>query len=339
MLHTFAKKLNMKYGLLIICLLRYGILLSQSTEIFMFDIKKNENGGIEVSNRINISNKKGYDNQPFVSEDSKTVLFTSKRDSISTEIYQYDIKSKKTKRLTNNKENEYSPKIIYPEERCMVVKGPEQRISLYSKDFASEDTFYVSKDSVGYYYYLGNGKIAANILTKQHSLQLLDTANPKEPLSIAVNVGRTILPYKNGILFVQKGATKNDKNTICLYEFNTKKIITIIDLQPEKEDFNIYERFLYTIFDGKLYECILDEERNWKEVADLTQFNLKGITRLAIDNQFSKLVVVALEEDWMLETKPIESQVPPQVPNTKKNPKKANNPKAPQKSVPKKKTK
>ncbi|MFN5795335.1 MAG: hypothetical protein ACK455_11075 [Bacteroidota bacterium] len=231
--------------------------------------------------------------------DEKKLLFISKRDSISTEIYEYDYAKNNTKRLTNNKENEYSPKIIAPNNRCMVVKGPEQRLSLYSEDYSSEDTILVNKDSIGYYCYLGKGKIAANVLTKSHSLQLIDTAKLVEPEFIAGNVGRTILEYRAGFIYVQLGATKNDINKIALYDNSIKSNIHLIDLPPGKEDFLLHEQKIYTVIDEKLFECNLEGERNWKEVADFNTFKLKGITRIAANQEFSKLFVVATEEEWM----------------------------------------
>jgi hypothetical protein len=264
----------------------------------MFDIKPSGTG-FTLSNMVNISKNKGYDNQPFVKLDEKKLLFISKRDSISTEIYEYDYAKNNTKRLTNNKENEYSPKIIAPNNRCMVVKGPEQRLSLYSEDYSSEDTILVNKDSIGYYCYLGKGKIAANVLTKSHSLQLIDTAKLVEPEFIAGNVGRTILEYRAGFIYVQLGATKNDINKIALYDNSIKSNIHLIDLPPGKEDFLLHEQKIYTVIDEKLFECNLEGERNWKEVADFNTFKLKGITRIAANQEFSKLFVVATEEEWI----------------------------------------
>jgi hypothetical protein len=181
----------------------------------------------------------------------------------------------------------------------MVVKGPEQRLSLYSEDYSSEDTILVNKDSIGYYCYLGKGKIAANVLTKSHSLQLIDTAKLVEPEFIAGNVGRTILEYRAGFIYVQLGATKNDINKIALYDNSIKSNIHLIDLPPGKEDFLLHEQKIYTVIDEKLFECNLEGERNWKEVADFNTFKLKGITRIAANQEFSKLFVVATEEEWI----------------------------------------
>jgi hypothetical protein len=298
MLHIFIKNLMMKKAFLFLIILFAKLTIAQNSEILMFDIKPSGTG-FTLSNMVNISKNKGYDNQPFVKSEEKKLLFTSKRDSISTEIYEYDYVNNKIKRLTNNKENEYSPKIISPSNRCMVVKGPEQRLSLYSEDYSSEDTILVSNDSIGYYCYLGKGKIAANVLTKSHSLQLIDTSKLVEPEFIAGNVGRTILEYRSGILYVQLGATKNDVNKIAFYDNTIKSNIHIIDLPPGKEDFIVHEQKIYTVIDEKLFECNLEEERNWKEVADFNPFKLKGITRIAVNQEFSKLFVVATEEDWM----------------------------------------
>ena len=62
----------------------------------------------QVGTPINISNHLGYDNQPAFLLDSSGLYFVSDRTG-STDVYLYDIKSKKTKQVTKTVEGEFSP--------------------------------------------------------------------------------------------------------------------------------------------------------------------------------------------------------------------------------------
>src|SRR4051812_16872743 len=60
----------------------------------------------------NISNNPGYDNQPFFAADSKSMLWTSQRDSSQTDIFSYNLSERVSLRLTQTKVSEYSPEYI-----------------------------------------------------------------------------------------------------------------------------------------------------------------------------------------------------------------------------------
>lgn len=62
----------------------------------------------QVGTPINISNHLGYDNQPAFLLDSSGLYFVSDRTG-STDVYLYDIKTKKTKQVTKTVEGEFSP--------------------------------------------------------------------------------------------------------------------------------------------------------------------------------------------------------------------------------------
>ncbi len=82
-----------------------------NTDIWLLDIKAT-NDTIILTNPINITNRTGYDNQPSFSPDGETILYTSMRDGKQTDIYKYDLKTKKITQFTNTSTSEYSPNVM-----------------------------------------------------------------------------------------------------------------------------------------------------------------------------------------------------------------------------------
>ena len=79
------------------------------TEVHLFDLNVKD-GKYEIKNGRNISNNKGYDNQPYFTEGNNSILFVSMRDGKQTDVFEYNLKSKKTSQLTDTPHSEYSPK-------------------------------------------------------------------------------------------------------------------------------------------------------------------------------------------------------------------------------------
>src|SRR6266404_1092317 len=78
------------------------------TDIYLSNVLVT-NGKLVFSKPENITNRKGYDNQPYFTTDGITLLFVSARDTNQTDVYVYDIRTKKISQLTNTAESEYSP--------------------------------------------------------------------------------------------------------------------------------------------------------------------------------------------------------------------------------------
>jgi len=81
------------------------------TDIYLLPLKIAA-GAITLGAPANVTNNPGYDNQPFFTADSRSILFTSIRGGgTQTDIYRYDIQTAQTTQVTNTPESEYSPTI------------------------------------------------------------------------------------------------------------------------------------------------------------------------------------------------------------------------------------
>ena len=80
------------------------------SELFLFDLKVKD-GQVTLSGGVNITNHKGYDNQPFFHPSKPVIYFSSFNDSGRSDIKYYDYKKKTTANLTVTNEREYSPTV------------------------------------------------------------------------------------------------------------------------------------------------------------------------------------------------------------------------------------
>src|SRR5437016_2463765 len=71
---------------------------------------------VRIGTPVNISNSPDYDNQPSFAAGTNQILFTSRRDGKQTDIYSYDLKTKRIAQLTHTAENEYSP-LLTPDKK------------------------------------------------------------------------------------------------------------------------------------------------------------------------------------------------------------------------------
>lgn len=97
----------------IILLLLSGSLFARQppgTEIFLFDLKVSQNN-IILSNPQNITNRVGYDNQPYFHPEKPIVYYSAADESGRTDIMVYNYKTGERKKLTDTPEREYSPTV------------------------------------------------------------------------------------------------------------------------------------------------------------------------------------------------------------------------------------
>jgi hypothetical protein len=253
--------------------------------------------GIEISKPINIGNNKGYDNQPYFYDMGRSILFSTKVDSINdtikTDIYKYDINTKKKTAITKNDENEFSPILTTDKQHITCVKGKEQRLAIYDLNGKNEGTLFVHPDSIGYYNWLDENRIAAMVLTVPPSLQIINIKT-KQTTVVAQHIGRTIIPFKDGFLFVKENYNDKGKNYI-LYADKNMRQIPMLDLAKGKEDFCYMNDTLFTVENDTLKFTDVRTERKWEFAADLQKLGMKNITRIATNDRGDKMAFVAKE--------------------------------------------
>jgi hypothetical protein len=242
-------------------------------------------------------------------------MFSSKADSIQTDIYKYDMNTKSKIALTKNSENEFSPMLTFNKKNISCVKGKEQRLAVYDLDGKNEDTLFVHPDSIGYYNWISENKIIAVVLTNPQTLQEINIKT-KETKVIAEKIGRTITPFLDGFMYVKENYKEKGINYIVYVDKNMRQA-PIAALGKGKEDFCFMNDTLFTVENDTLKYTYMNGERSWVFGADLKKLGMSGVTRLAANDRGDRMVFVAKE--FIAPTPPKIVDAPKALPAKKKS--------------------
>ena len=108
------------------------------TDIFLAPLSMKD-GVPVVGTPVNITHQPGYDNQPWFTPDSRSMLFTSARGETQTDIYRFDVASRATTRVTQTPESEYSATGMPGGQRFSVIRveaDMTQRLWSFANDGA-----------------------------------------------------------------------------------------------------------------------------------------------------------------------------------------------------------
>ena len=266
-----------------------------STDIFLFPL---ENGKIEVAGSRNITNRKGYDNQPHFLPDSKKLFLTSIREDEQADIFLYEIGTASAKRITNTAESEYSPTLT-PDghffSTIRVEKDGTQRLWKFPISGGNPVLILEQVKPVGYHAWIDPNSLALFILGEPPTLQIADVRSGRGSI-VASNIGRSLhkIPGRPGISFVQK--LTEQTGTIKEYDPRTKQTSDLIPLFPETEDYAwTPSGRLMTTKGSKVYSWDPQNDKDWVEEVDLGPAGLQKITRIAVSPDEKWIAFVAEE--------------------------------------------
>jgi dipeptidyl aminopeptidase/acylaminoacyl peptidase len=186
-----------------------------ATEVYLVDASK---WSEEKPPVLNISNDPDYDNQPSFLPDSSAVLFASRRDGKQTDIYRYDIASKKLTQLTKTPESEYSPTVTPDGKTFSVIRveaDNTQRLWRFDLDGSNPRLVLENVKPVGYHAWIDATHLALFVLGSGNApatLQIADTATGKAEV-IETGIGRSILirPGRGTVSYMTTGASRQVK--------------------------------------------------------------------------------------------------------------------------------
>src|SRR4051812_34478437 len=118
----------------IIILLFYACVITAQvpdTDLWLFDIKRSKTGEYTIAQGKNITNRKGYDNQPFFNKHGDKLFYVGVGEDKQADIFSYKIGSKKSERVTATSVSEYSPRLSDDEKSfycVMVEQDSAQRV-------------------------------------------------------------------------------------------------------------------------------------------------------------------------------------------------------------------
>ena len=289
---------NNKYKHMKIILILPALLFSlfsysqPNTEIFLFDLNT-ENGKFQLSNFKNISNNEGYDNQPSFLDDN-VILFSSNRKG-QTDIAKYYSNYDSKIWLNHTEGSEYSPLKIPNHNAVSAIRlDKDGKQLLYNYSLSNGESSVLIEDLViGYHVWLNDNTVLSSVLDGNNLSLYLSNIDTKTNRKLEENVGRSLhkIPNSNLISFVsKKDSLKWKIKSIDPVSGSIKHLKITLD---KIEDYCwLPNGTLLMGKDDKLYKYKPKRDSNWIEIASLSDFGIKNITRLTVNAEGTKLAIV-----------------------------------------------
>lgn len=274
-----------------------GCLAQSSSEIYLFDLSAKKNV-VKISNPVNVTNHKGYDNQPAFHPSVPTLFYASFNDDGRSDIRVYNYKTRKTTNITETPEREYSPTVTPDREHlsCIIQRDNNaQDLGKYAIDGGPASVL-IENLIVGYHAWADNSHIALFVLGTPNTLHYMRLPTKKDTI-LAEDIGRSLhkVPGQAAISFVHKVSEK--EWLIKLINTETLDLTTVAATLPGREDLCWLPDGRILMSDGtNLFYLTPGPREEWKKVAVENAPMLKGVTRMAVSANGKKLAVVVSED-------------------------------------------
>ena len=262
------------------------------TDVFLFDLEQPD-GKVSLSNPKNISNNKGYDNQPSFLDDN-TILYAGTRNG-QTDIAKYNIAYDTKIWINHTDGSEYSP-ILIPNQKAVssirLEKDGTQKLYRYSLKNGESDVL-IEDIIIGYHAWYNENILISSVL-EDNWLSLYSTKlNANENQRIEANIGRSLhkIPNSNRMSYI----SKKDSLVWEIKSFSPSSLETnsIMATLPETEDMCwLPNGSILMGKDDVLYTFNPNKDIDWTEVMSLKEYGITNITRLAVNPGATKLALV-----------------------------------------------
>ncbi|MBQ4821836.1 nuclear transport factor 2 family protein [Aquimarina sp. MMG016] len=278
--------------LVLLCITTSGIAQS-NTEVYLFDLNTTKEG-LVLSNQRNISNNKGYDNQPSFYNDN-IILFSSTRNE-QTDIAAYNIRDAKVNWISNTTiGSEYSPTKIPNQKAVSAIRlDTTGKQLLYTYNYKTGKSKVLLENlKVGYHTWFTKNMIVSSVLEDGGlSLvvsNLLDNSNH----TMQKKIGRSLhkIPNSKLISYISKEQEQWEIKSLNPISGATKKIVNTI---PEAED--MCWLINGSILMGKgnqIYIVNPKTDTDWRVFHTFKNRELGNITRIATNATSTLLAVVS----------------------------------------------
>jgi hypothetical protein len=250
---------------------------------------------LTLSNPKNITNRVGYDNQPFFHTSKSLIYYTAMQDGQS-DIWSYNYKTGTRTQITNTLDSEYSPTVT-PDKKhlsCIVQRksNGDQDLVKYNIDNPAEtQMIFESRKTgkIGYQAWLNKHELITFVLGEPQTLHYQNLITKKDTV-IAPNIGRSLhlIPKQKAFSFVQQVVGK-----WLIRSFNPSKntITDIAESSPNSEHYNAWVNDK-VILESRNLEIFSYElaSKQWRKVTLPEGFPKKKISRMAVKG--NKVAVV-----------------------------------------------
>ena len=266
-----------------------------STDIYVGTLSLDE-GGLRVGGLVNITDRDGYDNQPYFLPDGAALLFPAARDTLQTDIYRYDLATRSISQVTHTPGSEYSATIMPGGTEFSTIReeATRQQLWRFGLDGSDRGGLLDAIQPVGYHAWGDENTVAMFVLGDSLTPATLQIGSLDSGTAVvaAEDIGRSLhrIPGTHSISFVHKLSDSDWQ--IKVIDLDTRSIATLAPTLPGREDYAWLPDGSIIMGDGSMLNRWAGGD--WQEVADLSAFGVSGITRLAVSPAGDRIAVVGL---------------------------------------------
>lgn len=274
----------------------------EPTDLYVFQLQKTENNSYHIFNAQFISafNPGGYTNQPWFVGNNDLLVSVRRKGDTQNDLYHLQLSNHSIKRLTKTAANEYSPRLDPSKEYLSMVRQVEgvsmdQQVILSRFSGGASQSITPDRRDIGYYAWIDQSNLALFRIEGEGSrLEKYNIVDQKSR-KITSEIGRSLWTDGSGaVLYVHKFSP--DYWYLKKYQPEQFTMDIIVQTPGETEDFAVApDGTIFMGLNGKLLFYHPDHQTSWKEMADLSIYGIKNVTRLAISPDGSKLALVATE--------------------------------------------
>jgi len=273
------------------------------TQLYLFSLVKSQDNHYHVHSPKYLSglNAGGYTNQPFFTPSGEIIVSVRKAGETQNDIWLLSPSTKKYRRLTNTKANEYSPQLEPSALNYSVVRQVEgEPIDQQVFEFPIRGGRYESltgdiKD-IGYYTWMKPDELGLYRIEGPSNRLVNYSLKDRISKPITSSVGRTLKSDGLGsVYYVHKFS--DTYWYIKKYNEHSTVIDVIAETPSKSEDFVIAPDGTFFMGKGqKLVYLSPTDRTKWEECSDLSIYGIKHITRMAISTDGKQLAIVATKE-------------------------------------------
>jgi len=265
-----------------------------SSDIYLASLSR-EGDRLIFAAPVKINERTGYNNQPSFPPDGSGVYYSS-ADGPQTDIFFYSIVEKANVRRTSTPDSEYSPLVMpagneFSVIQLVLAEGPRkgaQPLLAFFLQGGPPRLLYEEGKKIGYHAWIDADRLAAFVLGEPNTLQLINLKNG-ESRTLAESIGRAL--YKSPwaaeeVLFSREGVIKK-------VNISTSAVEDVIALKGGDFFCPTPEGGLLTASGAEVFLFRPGRDETWVKVGDFSAFDVKSISRLAVDPQGRWLAFVS----------------------------------------------
>jgi hypothetical protein len=265
-----------------------------ATDIFLADLSLRE-GRPHVGTPVNVTERDGYDNQPWFLPDGRAFLYVSARDG-QTDVFRYDIGERSTRRITNTPDNEYSPSIPGDGSRMLTVRWANDMSTgalwWFTPDGRPLEQARGSVPRVGYYTFADEHTLALFINDSIQSFILSDVRTG-DTIRVGQDLGGSApraIPGERAVSFLRR----HDDGAFWLsrLDIDTRAAAPLVAMLEGVANYAWTHRgTVLAARAGTIYEWTPGSD--WQEVVAFSDPALRDITRIALSPAGDRIAFVS----------------------------------------------